>query len=199
MRDDVVNDLLRLAPPRIAAQYPDTRVCVFATRVAVEVLRYFGVPAKPWPCRVVAMNAIAADGYGEGRPWAETTAAGGYTLGQSGSGQLLDGQGFRWDGHLVALVEKWGEEEGQEAALLLDLSFGDLDRPEKGVHTAPMRAMVPQRLIDRKERIHIPLAEGGIAAIDSMTNSLWRNAPDWRVEGRWRPLVADLIRALRSG
>ena len=192
--DDVVTGLLRLGPPLVKAIYSDTRVCVLSARVAIEVLHYFGVDARPFPCRVVAMNAIAAEGFVAGMSWPDIFEAGGYSLGQMGKGPL---PGKRWDGHLAALVEHYCVEDGEKGALLVDFSLADLNRPDKGVHTAPLRATVPQRLIDDGTRIVLPLPEGGIAMYEPIEDNYWRQAPDWVDTKRWKPLVAQIIRALR--
>ena len=197
MKDDLIKKLLQEAPPLIKERYPETRVCVFASRVAIEVLHYFGIQAQPWSWRLVAMNAIAADAYAQGRRMSDTWDDGGFALGQDGSGAILDPRGYRWDGHLTAMVPRFCVVDGEEGALLVDLSLGDLNRPDKAIHTAPLGATVPQRLIDERLRVHIPLPEGGIAMYEPLVSDVWRQAPDWRVQARWKPLVGELIRALR--
>jgi hypothetical protein len=192
--DDVVNGLLQLGPPLIAARTPGKRVCLLAARVGIEVLRYFGLMPKPFPCRAVGMNDIAVDGLAKHQSWPEIFAAGGHSIGQAGSGVLPDGH---WDGHLAVLIERYCVEDREEGALLVDLSLGDLNRPERGIHTAPLRATVPQRSVTRQERLFLPLAEGGIVMYERIPDTSWRDAPDWRESRRWNPIVAALIRELR--
>ena len=144
------------------------------------------------------MNALAADAYGESRPLSETWEDGGYALGQEGTGERLAGNQFTWDGHLAALVEHYGYENGHEGALLIDLSLKDLHRPEKHIYTGVLRALVPQRLIDDRAKIHIPLARDGLALYEPIESDVWRRSPDWRERHRWAPIAGAVIRELRA-
>lgn len=192
----LLDTLLLLTPPLLSDYRPGTRVCVLSTRVMVEVLSYFGYTAKPWPCRVVAMNAVAARGMRDGWSWPDIFAAGGFSLGQTGSGAVRYQNGtWIWDGHLVTTIEGLVEEE-EPVVGLLDACLGDYARPEQGVHTAPLRAQVSPRLMASGQRIPVPLPANGVVLYEPIHADAWTTAPDWTERSRWSPLAAKLIRTL---
>jgi len=192
---DVLTRLLVIAPPLIAAERPGARLCVLSTRVVTEVLTYFGYNASPWSCRVVAMNAIAARGYAQGLPWPEIFAAGGWTLGQSGTGVVTRAKDFRWDGHLAVIVN----DITPNTAVLADACLGDYHHPDRGVITAPLLALVPHPRLEAGKRLPFSLAAGGLLIYEPIPSDVWRSAPDWTTRSRWAPVVSALIRALRTG
>lgn len=191
--EDLIDGVLKATPLLLAAAHPGRRVCVLGTRVVIETLSYFGVTARPWTCRVVVLNEIAAVGFLQGRPWPDIFADGGMSIGQGGSGGFKE-DGVTWDGHLVALVDDWPEGE-LTGTLLVDSSFKDYARPHLGIHTFPLRATVPREMITK--RVVLPLEANGIAMYEPIQSDLWRTAPDWVEESRWRPIVGELVRMLR--
>lgn len=93
--------------------------CLNGTRCIIEVLRAFGVQARP-----VSVTAIAAN-----RVWVERIKAklaplddpDAWAIGVDTAGSGEEG---KWPGHLVALVEgRW----------LLDVSAGQMNRPERNI------------------------------------------------------------------
>jgi hypothetical protein len=117
---------------RVAAEvlprHFEKRCCLNGTRVALEVLKHFGVEATPLATKAAAFNQlmferIVADGSeGLSSPpevvdqW---VAEGAWSVGVGHPGAEGDG----WNGHLVALA----------AGLIVDSSSGQFARPEKQI------------------------------------------------------------------
>lgn len=168
--------------------------CVAATKVGAEVLRYFGIEAKPVGVTTTVMNAAMADNFRSNpgplsdEEVEQLRQQGAWMLDFEGSGAVDDNHplGRRWDGHLVLVVE--GER-------LVDLSADQFCRPTKGITMAPF---------------HAPWAgwpalygnaEGCVALYQPLEGAAahsWRQAGDWRQGQLWRPIASVLIRELRE-
>jgi hypothetical protein len=194
-----VVDLLAEIVPRVMREEFDGAVnglCLNATRVGFEALRYFGIPSTP-----VVLSAIAAN-----REWlewrskwddAESQLAVGPMPGEAWSVALGFGQnpsklgGSGYDAHLALAV-------GAGGYLLVDLDSGQMSRPERGIHVEP-GVVVPW---DGKAA-WVELPEGGAIAygLHVATEPLpnYRQAGGWRKSGQYAgPVIREIRGRLNS-
>jgi len=159
-------------------------LCIFATRIAVEVGAYFGVKVIPVPTQVVLYNAafkrhLDAGDEPDIKRW--VAEDGSYSLGVGLSEK--DDPGM-WNGHLVAVA---GDYFG-------DYTINQAERLEHGIVIGG--AVVGPLSANR----HHWTAEN-----DAGTHIEWRRinrndyvgAADWRKSERWKPLVGSVIRCLK--
>lgn len=185
----VLRGLLEHARLLILTRFrPDS--CIACTRIALDVLAHFGVPAEPLPCRVVVFNpAMKARCEREGRIpdvteldlWIEQDGAWSVGLG------FANGQPG-YDGHLVALAHgRW----------LLDLSLDQASRPARGIELRPLVAEVTPAFLSGQERLFVD-PNGCALWYERIDNAKHLVAPDWTDQARRVELVAALILALEA-
>lgn len=123
--DDIYTTLLTFGRARILERFrPDC--CIASTRIAIEVLRRFGIRAKPAPCQVYIATL----------PLFERLQKQSFT-GKFQPGEHSVGIGYGvpagtrpgFDGHLVAVTDD----------SLIDLSLDQASRPHKGIVLLPQR------------------------------------------------------------
>jgi hypothetical protein len=160
--------------------------CIAATRITTAVLDYFGYSARPVAVRLAGFTATA---------WSDTQAGhtvndaarGAWSVGVVGSGAI---RGGRWDGHLVAIVERrW----------LLDASVDQLNRPQYGLQFTPSAHLLPagwptEPLLLRQDDT------GSVLTYRSMHDTqAWRRSADWRGNlALVRETIAAAIATLRG-
>ena len=176
--------LLAFGPPVIV---PNTRVpnhCVLATAVALDVLRLCDEEAEPLACRVVVANAHASRAVERGVSVVVAIATGGHVL-DTGAASTVDG--MWWRGHLMAYLP--------QRRRLLDLNHSALSRPAHGLEMEPAVCLPfwpPDGMYRTRtgERLEV------VARPDDLA---WRAAPDWTEASRRRAMVAQLLRAVKTG
>lgn len=168
-------------------------LCVLATKVGLDVLRYFGVDAKPLPVVVAALNAPAVDWiesdrelpreYGEDADEFEKSGA---WIVQIDERDL--GEPGRYPGHLVVGLP------GEDA--ILDLSLGQFARPEKGILVPPGGMFdLPEGFADGRRGLY-QLEGGGALVYEARPRSdRFRRGADWK---RKNPYAGALIRRIRA-
>lgn len=138
--------------------------CVNGTRVAVEVLRHFGVRVGPQSVRVVVFNSFAWDLFRAGVPVSEWPQHA-HSVGVDPS--QIEQRPGQWNGHLVARGEEF----------TLDISAGQFHRPGRIEMPGPV-------LIDGT------VDEGGLLVSGPkglrMLYGLAPEANEWRTAGGWR-------------
>jgi hypothetical protein len=159
-----------------------------ATRLAIDVAKYFGVQAEPLPCKVMLYNAAFAkhvannfaDVEDKTRPqtWGDDSWSVGIGC---GSPKRFNA----WDGHLIAVADGW----------FGDFSIGQAERPQHNIMTGP--ALVGPYAGHAQWRAESETT-GAVIEYKVIEDGSWRMAPDWRDEKRRRPMVGKLIRALRQ-
>lgn len=173
------------------------RSCVAATRIGIEVARYFGVPVTPLPVWGWAMTRDAyewhlAHGLGEVAPVGWSVAMGG-----NGTGEVERRDGRRWyDGHLICRLP------GRNR--IADLSIDQADRPERGLHLA--RPVVLELADDHfteadPDRLAIFGSDGGVLAYRRLYGQATRGyrGDDWtKGSPTRRTVIAESIRLLRE-
>ncbi len=128
----IIKLFTEVAPEILRAEFRADS-CINATRVTIEVLKCFGVSAKPMSVRFVAMNAIYHARFSKMNPLSATrvqlpdeatmqqwVAEGGWALGID---IWNDAEPGKWAGHLVALAQDH----------LIDASARQFNRPEKKI------------------------------------------------------------------
>jgi hypothetical protein len=137
--------------------------CINGTRVAVDVLRNFGVRAKPASVTVVVFNGFAWQLYTAGVPpieWPPHAWSVGVDPNRSES---RPGQ---WDGHLVAVGDDF----------TLDISAGQFYRPGKIALDGPL--LIDGALADDTL---MAMGKGGLRVVyrRSPQANEWRTASGW--------------------
>ena len=159
--------------------------CIAATRVTIEVCRYFGIAARPEPVRVSAWTPAA---------WANREALAGVPLGQWPPDAWAVGitggehKPGRWNGHLVAVAGEW----------LLDASLDQLSRPARGLTLRAAAFTLPDGW-DRTEpdTMHIAESSGAVILYAPLGDDAWRRSPNWANGGQGiRRVAGAAIRAL---
>jgi hypothetical protein len=184
--------LVELAPPLLTDAF-GADCCIAATKVAVEVLGYFGIQARPLVTAPTAMNPAAARWLvtRRGEPceveewWEQHGCFMGGLVRTPGPDRFL--------GHLVAIVER---------TQLLDLSLGQMTYPERNLRLPPAAA-VP---LFAGQAADQPLAAfhdaEGTVLYYAHTNTDWEDSPDWADTGGSAvlrgPVVLCLIRAIEQ-
>lgn len=189
-------EALMLVAPAILEEHFHPDCCIAATRHGIEALRYFGVEAQPVKVQTFAGNAdwirwieqLAAAGRS---PDDEAMPDGSWSVGidLSADGVRATSARGRYPGHLVFVAD----------GFLIDLSLGQMSRPERGM-TLPFCAAFDLSGHERWDndgagfRVeHLP---GEVVAViyKRLPEVDWRDAPDWR---RKPPYAGEIIRAMK--
>lgn len=114
--DDWLEEFARETRTAVLERVASAGSCILSTRVGLEVLRFFGIPARPVPVRIVA-HGTGSD------PWC---------IGIAGTGRMGP---ETWDGHLVLSLptQQW----------LVDLSLDQMSRVQRGLELGPAVAETP--------------------------------------------------------
>lgn len=185
----ILDALITIGHPRLVEANDGWRdICIPAASFAVEVLKAFGISAKPLPVQVLVTTADA---------WEEALRgelpATGYSLG-IGFGDPMPG---RYGGHLVVLVEN---------TVLLDLTLDQADRPNRDIRLHPewFGPIDP----DFVSGIEVAIAFGGVdppirigyyrIPSDDPQATSWRKSPYWAKRGQLKPVIGTVIREIRA-
>jgi hypothetical protein len=187
---ELLSELCNVARPIILERFrPDS--CIVSTRIAIDVLDYFGIKAKALPVKLGAYNPLAWESVEKGVEPDWNGGAWGVGIGTASPIAFTRQSPSGVDGHLVALVED---------TTLLDLSIDQASRPAKGITLAPyFGAIRPENLAGFEE------GEGLVFRVDGDCRIVyWRHperfhlqAPDWTDRSRRKDLVGRIIRAVR--
>jgi len=181
LREEVPAEIERWVPRHLAGQAGWGR-CIQATRVGLEVLRYFGVEARPLVTLLITGNRAWAEWMLDGSPQPMPDEA--WAVGIDD--ELHEGQrGF--PGHLVI------ELDGQ----LLDLDAGFYARPERGIFVPPTVLVEMTPVEETGALAGTDLAEGG-----ALLYGQHRGTPvNFRGTGAWKHTVTwagPVIRRMRD-
>lgn len=183
--EELFHKLAPLLGPRIERDWHRRDLCVLATRIAMDVGAYFGIPVEPLVVRVIVINRQFARHVERGElSVREYQHDGSYSVGCGFNKREKLAPGM-WNGHMVAQADGW----------FGDFSISQAERPEKGIITGPA---VVGPLIGAAcwhcENEHGTMIEYSLHP-DPMD---YRRGPDWRKEDRRRRIVGDLIREVRN-
>jgi hypothetical protein len=147
--EQVTAALLEVAPSM--KQVTGGAECILLTRVAVDVCRACGVPAKPL--------AVTVQLHSDSDPDATVR------LGFSGD---VEGEDL-WDGHLVCVVDR---------RLMLDLTIDSMTVPEFGLTPQPLCESIDSAFLSEGQLV-IPV-EGGRAVYSALPERKdYRGEPKW--------------------
>jgi len=179
----------RLAPlvgPALEAGFKRRDLCVFATRIAIDVGQYFGVEVEPVATRVMLYNRAFAAHVDRGEidvkaysPVDGSWSVGigyGYTPGQSKDG--------KWNGHLIAVA----------GGMFGDFSLWQAERPQYSIIVGP-GVIGPY---SGKEMWSAENSEGTRVEYQRVEDLGYRAGPDWRFADRRRRIVGAIIRELKK-
>jgi hypothetical protein len=171
-RRDPITAALQILPAHLPSGH-----CILSTRVGLEVLAAFGVPATPVSVTVVAATTA----------WWAWWNAGHVGAPPPYSVYVKQGHGRpgRWPGHLVLQLAD---------ATLLDVDLRAFQRPAQGL-MPPVAARIPQDATDRGLWT-LTWSDGSVAYLVHPEDRSYRRAPDWT--GNWRPYVGPAVRAVRT-
>lgn len=154
--------------------------CIAATRIAVTVFERLGFSAHPQPTRLRVWNRALWERIASGEPLGGTFRPGEWSVGIGyGKDPLrpLDEKAF--DGHLVAVVDD---------KFIVDLSFGQTSRPQKGLLTPPVMTIVMHN-----EWPVTAALDNFTLCYDRMENAEFLQSPDWTEEERTEHIVRSII------
>jgi hypothetical protein len=195
----VIDLLVQRAPSHIDRDYREGSRCVAATRIAYDVLRYFGIRGKALPVEALAANAPAWEAIREatqrGEPLTreqedELVARGAWYV-QIDTETNTPG---RYAGHLVLGIEEpiFDGERG-----FVDLDLQQFRREQKGIllPDAISASVFPEWWTGEAEARY-PLAEDGMFIVRRLREYRpFQHTPDWK---RQHPCVGPLIREIRA-
>jgi hypothetical protein len=182
---------------REAGLKPDS--CIAATRVGLEVLRYFGISAEELPVGMMVFNGpmlalmhrlqrLPTVAEIEAEPGAWSVG-----VGVKPPGLLEDNRTGGWDGHLVILTEPFAD----DVRWLIDLSVDQASRPQYGI-------LMPECILAEATPGFLAGAQRLVGeGPNGMTityeahpeNTDYRTAPDWHMAGQ-QPEVLTIIRTI---
>lgn len=198
--EELVTQFVAIAAPVLSQIYTPCR-CLPATRICVEVMRAFGVPARPLSVCALAMNpayfttwqktftvagaTCVADERGirispAKDEFPEVTTPAAVLIGNSKQRKQPDG----WPGHLVAVVDdKW----------LVDAAALQLHRPDLGVSVPDIVSFeVDVRFLRALDAIGIGVPGGSHVAYGIRRDKSWKHQTAF-TESRVSGYVAEQI------
>jgi hypothetical protein len=178
-----VSRLLEFGPPVIAGYARHPARCIFATAVAIDVLKAFDVDAGPFPVRVTLANRRYLEAKARGADDAVAIACGGHLMVQAS----VSSRG-EWAGHLVAHLPA--------QRVLLDLDLRQFNRPQHGIHV-PASSVFPWPPGTRAQKYRARDGES-LIHIERLDDETFRASGDWLVRARREPIVAAIARAIRA-
>lgn len=192
---NVVEELPDVARPVIRERFRRDS-CLVSTAIAVDVLDYFGIRARPVEVSILVGNAAAAECLSAELPmteWPEDA----WTVGTVRRGEQPDDERVEksWDGaHLVALTDDgW----------LVDLAADQYAREHRAMPVEALTVELGEAGVARfeaGEAIALGGPEGSFIVYRRYPDqrpSSWRSVVDWRDRSRRRDLVGRIIRDLR--
>ena len=177
----VIGRLMEFAPAILAAGTRVPARCIAATAVGCDVLRAFDIEAEPYPVLVEVANAAFVAAQARGADPVTAIARGGHIL---VIGEHIPGG---WPGHLVIHLPAHG--------VLVDLDFQQFRRASQSIAAAPAE-MLPWPSGTTSRAFVNP--DGARLAIEATNDRTYERSPDWSDLNRRRPLVQELIRAIRK-
>jgi hypothetical protein len=154
--------------------------CILATRVGIEVLRYFGVPASAVSTALCVLNAeyITWQQAGSQEPLPPEA----HSIGVDPAAVPTQP---RYRGHLVLVTDD---------NTMIDLTLPQVNRPHKGIELQPLVARVPKDFRTNTSWFATKNA-GCEVAYQPFDDRTYKEAPDWR---NHKDLVGPLIRYIKE-
>ncbi len=164
--------------------------CIASARITKDILDFFKIPAQEIPYRVfvgntaamVRLESVDFDFDVFGKP-----QEGEHTMGAGFGRPANAGPGF--DGHLVVMAG--GSPEGR---VIIDPSFDQFNRREKGIQCRAYYAWVPQNDSGNAARITFPTCEALYYKLD--TKEYEESRDWWGHSGRVARTVGAIVREI---
>lgn len=169
----IVARLVEKARPIILEYYtPDS--CIASTRIALDVLRHFGIETYALSVKAMLFNRIYRDHYEaigrapsdqEAEAW---FAAGAHSIGLGYGG---DGRADRWPGHLVAIAAR---------SYLVDLSLDQAARPQKDMEVTGHATPVTEAFLRGRGVLGIEAHDGTLITYQAVVgDKSYQASPNW--------------------
>lgn len=205
----ILDALVARARPVIRAEF-QADSCIATTRVGLDVLRYFGIPAQEYPLLVAIFNPEAVQLLADGLPMEELAArtqaigpeepSGPWSVGL-GMSPVPGGRANGWSGHLVIGSPALG--------IVADLSADQASRPHKQIVLEPYWASIgdPAWFADPAARQFLMLRERGVLLVLDRGGTPdpdgYRRSPNWKRRAKSDPglynrLTGQIIRAMKA-
>jgi len=178
---------LRKAIPEVLCNHrPDC--CILASRVALDVLHLFKIPAKALSVKTVIYNEPLVKRMTEGRT-PRTNEDLEEAFQADGSYSVGLGYGYtegKWSGHLVVVSRNQ----------MLDLTIGQASRPQHGIYVEPWVLEVDEDFVKGQKPLLLT-SEGVVVKYTAFPLDLsFEKAPDWTTFSWRERLVNEVIRRL---
>lgn len=179
----VIDALITFARPLIVeAAGPNS--CIASARIALDVLKYFGIRAQPLAASVMACNPKAAKALVNSQP-AGIVGGGAWTIGAGLDRVGWDPMSRLYDGHVVVVC----------GTTVIDLSLDQFALPRKGLRLAAT-AFDSQRLSSGEpDRIE---QAGSLVSYTPTGDRSFRQAGAWTSTAAHRFIVGRVIRKIRA-
>jgi hypothetical protein len=177
--------LAPLLAPMVEEKLERRDFCIFATKIALDVGRFFGVVVRAQPVRAILYNRQFAAHLDAGEKLSEidhrTLTDGSWSVG-IGFGKK---QPNKWPGHLIAVAD----------GAFGDFSIQAAERLDHGIVTGT--ALVGP-YTGREHWSAICENTGTVVEYARIEDGSYQSAPDWRSnKDLRRPIVGKLIRLIR--
>ena len=194
-RRAILEALAALARPLILERFGPSS-CIASTAIGIDVLRRFGIGARPLPVRVEIYNPALAAALAAGnepptdpaaRPaWMD--AFGGWSIGLGMGGDEEPG---KWPGHLVCWVDS--------PPVFVDLSLDQASRPARQIELGTA-VFEPLPGFERGDQLApFALPNGCLCRYQAVpAQQEFRRVPDWADRGRRSETVARIEAAIRA-
>lgn len=179
-RDEAIPFLLGRGREIILETFEPTS-CIISTRVAVEVLKVFGIRARGQAVKVEALNPRAVL---DVEAKATEPRLGSWIVGVEGTGQH-DYDQNSWDGHLVAIFE---DTKGE---VLVDVSADQFARPAKDIHAEPLAIRLTGGW-----PVGRLWPNGSALAYSPIRSRSYRQSSNWADRERWGPPFERIMEEL---
>lgn len=187
----IVGRVAGAVPEELRSDFPDRRdICVLASRVGYDVLRYFGVNAKPVVARALAFNAKWDEWVDTTRGdlndprWEEAIKDGAHSLVVDEVDRQVKG---RFAGHLIL----WLPDLGQ----LMDLSAEQFSRPDHDMVFPPAVRLLAPEFLGGEAHVFDSPDGGAIAYRYRQGVTSFRRGGDWNIKTAY---AGRIIRRLRD-
>jgi len=182
----MLTKLCKVIPEVLCNHRPDC--CILATRLALDVLHFFKIPARALSVRTVIYNGPLAKRMREGRA-PQTTQELEKAFEEDGSYSVGLGYGYtegKWSGHLVVISN----------GRMLDLTIGQASRPQHGIVLEPFVMPVDSAFLTGQEALLLTCDDVVVRYSAFPADVSYEIAPDWTIFA-WRDrLISEALRRL---
>jgi len=195
--------------------------CILSSRIGVEVLRYFGIDARPEPAGLDVLNAVMLEGISRGLTAEQIVAEYGddawaISVDEDERHRLVEPVRVTdsrrpggWSGHMVvwapltvASLPEWGGPVTQSYALI-DLSLDQANRPHRRIVLEPSWTATDDGFLRGEPVVAYDDNQGcGIRWWHRPGNLGYRHGRSWQIRtdtaAGGKPLIGRLIREIRD-